>query len=123
MAQRLRNAFVAIAGAYATFVGPGAVAQPEDPQAAARAQYARTLIDHISRQWYRPPSARPGVRCIVSMTQTPAGDVIELRITECNGDEAVRASVELAVIRSSPLPLPSDPAVFSRKVTVEFAPD
>jgi colicin import membrane protein len=43
-------------------------------------------------------------------------------IGDCNGDEAVRESIEAAVYRASPLPPPPDPSLFERQLVIEFKP-
>jgi colicin import membrane protein len=57
------------------------------------------------------------------VTQVPGGDVTQVRIGACNGDEAVRESIEAAVYRASPLPPTSDPSLFDRNLTIRFKPD
>ena len=51
------------------------------------------------------------------------GEIVGARVTQCNGDAAVRQSIENAVYRASPLPDPPDPALFHRQFTIEFKPD
>jgi colicin import membrane protein len=46
-----------------------------------------------------------------------------VRIGQCNGDQAVRESIEAAVYRASPLPPPPDPALFDRNLRIDFRPD
>jgi colicin import membrane protein len=57
------------------------------------------------------------------VTQVPGGEVTQVRIGECNGDQAVRESIEAAVYRASPLPPPPDPALFDRNLKINFKPD
>lgn len=89
----------------------------------AEEQYLNLIIARISSAWNRPASAQPGVRCIVHLTQIPGGEVTHVTVEGCNGDEAVRQSVQTAVYRASPLPAPPDPALFDPNITVTFAPD
>jgi colicin import membrane protein len=77
----------------------------------------------VERAWVRPPSARVGLACEVRVTQVPGGTVTGVRIGQCNGDEAVRQSIEAAVHRASPLPQPADPALFERELIFNFAPE
>jgi colicin import membrane protein len=77
----------------------------------------------IQRAWLRPPSARAGVQCVLHVTQAPGGTVTNARVGECNGDEAVRESIEAAAYRASPLPPPPDPALFERDLEITFRPD
>ena len=78
----------------------------------------------IERAWIRPPSARLGVECDVSVTQVPGGEVTSVRVESCTGgDDALRSSVETAVYRASPLPLPPDPSLFERNLRLTFRPN
>lgn len=86
-------------------------------------QYKAQIEAKIMRAWLKPPSARPGLVCEVRVTQVPGGSVAGVQITRCNGDEAVRLSVEDAVRRASPLPQPPDPALFERELIVTFRPE
>jgi colicin import membrane protein len=90
---------------------------------ASAAQWQQALRAHIERQWRRPPSAAAGLRCVVWVDQVSGGEVVSVRMGECNGDEAVRQSIESAVYRASPLPPPPDPALFERRLELIFAPN
>ncbi len=60
---------------------------------------------------------------MVYVTQVPGGEVTQVRIEQCNGDQAVRESIEEAVHRASPLPPPPDPALFDRNLRIDFKPN
>ena len=92
-------------------------------QGPAETDYVDAISARIERFWVRPASAQPGVKCIVHLTQIPGGEITHVEVENCNGDEAVRQSVETAAYRASPLPAPSDPALFDPNITVTFAPD
>ena len=87
------------------------------------ASYYAVLQARITRSWIKPPSASPGIACRIEVTQVPGGEIVGARVTQCNGDAAVRQSIENAVYRASPLPDPPDPALFHRQFTIEFKPD
>jgi colicin import membrane protein len=76
----------------------------------------------VQRAWLRPPTARAGIECLVYVTQVPGGEVTNVRVGTCNGDQAVRDSIEAAVYRASPLPPPPDPALFERNLELTFKP-
>ena len=76
----------------------------------------------VKRAWIRPQSARAGLECVVRVTQTTGGEVTAVSVGDCNGDAAVRASIEDAVYRASPLPPAPDPAVFDRNIVFRFKP-
>jgi colicin import membrane protein len=88
-----------------------------------RDRYSALLQNKVQRAWIKPPSATPGVDCLVQVTQVPGGEVTGARVTQCNGDAAVRQSIENAVYRASPLPEPPDPALFERNFTLRFRPN
>ena len=86
-------------------------------------QYMLMIQSHVKRFWDRPLSARQGIQCVVNVVQLPTGDVVSAKVAQCNGDDAVRRSIENAVLKASPLPRPPSQAVFSRTFTLTFAPD
>jgi colicin import membrane protein len=90
---------------------------------AALASWESQIAAKINRAWLRPPTARAGISCVLNVTQVPGGAVTEVSIGECNGDQAVRESIEAAVYRASPLPPPPDPALFDRSLRINFRPD
>jgi len=89
----------------------------------ALASWQAQIAARINRAWLRPPTARPGIECMLNVTQVPGGEVTEVTIGACNGDQAVRESIEAAVYRASPLPPPPDPALFDRHLRIDFKPD
>lgn len=88
----------------------------------AMATWIQQITARIQRAWIRPPSARPGIDCVLLVTQVPGGEVVSVRVASCNGDEAVRESIEAAAYRASPLPPPPDPAMFDRNLEIRFRP-
>lgn len=86
-------------------------------------QYMLMIQSRVKQFWVRPLSARPGIDCVINVTQLPTGDVIDARIGSCNGDDAVRRSIEKAVRDASPLPRAPSQAVFSRTFSIRFQPD
>jgi colicin import membrane protein len=104
--------------------------QIEEEEGRAQAENAGLLNEYIAlieqrivRNWNRPPSARAGLECRVRVSQTPGGTVLSVQIDQCNGDEAVRQSIQAAVMRSSPLPPPPDPRLFERNLVLVFKPE
>jgi len=81
------------------------------------------ITSRIERAWLKPPSARAGISCIVSVTQVPGGEVTAVRVNSCSIDDAaLRESVETAVYRASPLPTPPAGVPFERNLELTFAP-
>jgi len=88
-----------------------------------RDQYMARLQSRIQNAWIRPPSARVGLDCLVEVTQSPDGEVLDAHVTQCNGDAATSESIKNAAYRASPLPTPPDPALFARTFAFHFHPD
>jgi colicin import membrane protein len=94
-------------------------------QAAASGELASwqaQITSRIQNAWIRPPTARHGLVCVLDVTQVQGGAVTGVTIGQCNGDEAVRESIEAAVYRASPLPPPPDPSLFQRELIITFKP-
>jgi len=86
------------------------------------AQYVAMITQKIIRNWNKPPSAKPGLECIVKVSQIPGGQVVSVKVVRCNGDDTVVRSVEAAVYQASPLPQPPDPSLFERNLQLVFKP-
>lgn len=88
----------------------------------ALASWQAQITARIQRAWLRPPTARAGLVCELDVTQVPGGEVTNVRLGTCNGDQAVRESIVAAVYRASPLPPPPDPSLFERELQITFRP-
>jgi colicin import membrane protein len=88
-------------------------------------EYIRQIQNQIAKNWNQPLSAKPGLECVINVIQLPTGDVYKATIdnNHCNGDDAVKRSIEAAVQRASPLPKPPSQAAFDRNLIVTFRPD
>lgn len=86
-------------------------------------QYIAVIRQRVERNWVKPASAVPGIDCEVFVTQLPSRDIVNVRVGDCNGDDAVRRSIESAVLKSSPLPPPPDPSLFERNLRFNFRPE
>ena len=102
------------------------IRQEEQNDAAARAglaSWTQEIEGRIADAWIKPASANPGIDCVLDVTQVQGGAVTNVSIGRCNGDGAVRESIEAAVYRASPLPPPPDPSLFQRRLIIEFKPN
>jgi len=86
------------------------------------AAYEFAIQQDIQRNWSPPASMQEDMVCVVNVRQVPGGDVIGVKILSCNGDEAVRRSIEAAIQRASPLPEPSDPDLFRGNLELTMRP-
>ncbi|MET0657650.1 MAG: cell envelope integrity protein TolA [Steroidobacteraceae bacterium] len=85
-------------------------------------EYVAMIQEQIERNWNRPPSARPGLECEIRVSQSPNGVVLSAQVGRCNGDAAVRQSIEQAVLRASPLPQAPQRQLFERNLILIFKP-
>lgn len=87
------------------------------------ASYQSALRSAVERLWLKPPGGQAGMTCTVRVTQNPSGNVLNVNVVNCNTpDENFRRSVESAVYRASPLPLPQDMSLFQREIEFIFSP-
>ncbi len=86
-------------------------------------RYIFAITQRIEQNWIRPASATPGLDCVINVRQIPGGEVVSATIERCNGDAAVQRSIEAAVFKASPLPEPSNPALFERNLRITFKPE
>jgi len=80
------------------------------------------LQNHISKFWTRPPGTTQSAQSTVRVQLLPDGTVVSAKIARGSGNPALDRSVEDAVFRSSPLPLPADPSAFDRDLIITFVP-
>jgi colicin import membrane protein len=86
------------------------------------ASWVRAIQVHVEQRWYEPPGLAQGLSCTIIVTQIPGGEVVGTRFGSCNGNAAVRQSIETAVRNASPLPPPPEAALFEREVELVFTP-
>jgi len=87
-----------------------------------RQRYIMLIAQKVENNWLRPASTSDDKSCEVIVTQTMMGDVIEVFLQACTSDVAFQRSVERAVRKASPLPLPPDPELFDRRIYFKFKP-
>lgn len=83
-------------------------------------QYTAMILEKINVSWLIPPTAKKGMFCIVSMRLMPTGDVLSFSIIKSSGDSIFDRSVETAVRKAVPLPLPPDKALFRHFREIEL---
>ena len=87
-----------------------------------KASYVRAIQAHVEQRWYEPPGVAQGLSCTIVVRQIPGGEVVGMKFGACNGNAAVRQSIETAVRNASPLPPPPEPSLFEREVELVFTP-
>jgi colicin import membrane protein len=88
------------------------------------AKYKGLIRNQITRNWIFPASYQKGMKCKVLVRLIPSGDVVSVRIIQSSGNAAFDRSVEMAVNKASPLPVPkSSTGLFDHFREVEFVFD
>ena len=87
-------------------------------------EYYAAIQAQVTNSGFRPPTARPGLRCRLKIVQIPGGEVISAAIAgKCNADEATRRSLVAAVERAGSLPYRGFEEVFEREIDFIFTYD
>lgn len=89
----------------------------------ALASWQSEITSRIQNAWIRPPTAQPGIKCVLNVSLVPGGSVSSVSIGDCNGDDAVRQSIQTAVYNASPLPAPPNGIPFPRQLIITFQPN
>lgn len=88
------------------------------------AAYVAALQNAITQNWLRPENIPAGVVCPVEIVQIPGGQVVSAKVLpSCPFNDVGRASVEHAVLRSSPLPYKGFEKQFERDIIFNFMVD
>jgi colicin import membrane protein len=104
-------------------------AQQADAARKAAAAKASALGEYIARiqgkvrgNWILPQDLQGNPEAIFLVTQLPTGEVLNIKLLKSSGNPAYDTAVERAILKSSPLPLPSDRALFDRELKLTFRP-
>lgn len=87
-------------------------------------RYRALIQQRVNNNWNRPGSVK-GLKCEVHVRLTPSGEVLSAKVERSSGNAVFDRSVENAVHKAAPLPLPEDPALFDnfREIRFVFDPD
>lgn len=79
-------------------------------------EYVAKISAKIRRNIVAPPGVTNKISAEFDVTLLPGGQLLEseLRLTRSSGNRAYDSAVERAILKSQPLPLPPDPALFGR---------
>jgi len=94
--------------------------------AALQSEYTALIRDQIISVWRYPPAVDADMEVTLRLGLVPTGEVVQVQIIRSSGNQALDRSVEQAIYKASPLPVPSDIAVFEqnfRNFTMKFRPE
>lgn len=90
----------------------------------AVASFRDVIRQKIQRNWLKPSTSTIGLSCKIRVKLISGGSVMDARVVKSSGDPLFDRSVEVAVLKASPLPIPDDPELFSyfRTLDLNFIP-
>lgn len=86
------------------------------------ADYLARVRGKIRGNIVLPPAISGNPESIFTVTQLPGGEVLSVKLKTSSGNPALDAAVERAILKSSPLPKPDDPALFERELVIKYRP-
>lgn len=88
-------------------------------------KYKALILQAISENWVVPLQANKKLYCELRIRIAPGGMVLNVDVTKTSGDPSLDSSARAAVLKSSPLPVPSDPAAFEsfREFVLKVKPE
>ena len=89
------------------------------------ARYEGLIRQKVERNWVRPAGWSQGLEVVVRVRLAPTGEVIQATVARPSGNAGFDRSVENAVYKASPLPLPEDKGLFEhfRELDLRFRPE
>ncbi len=84
--------------------------------------YIASIEQTVRKNWRKPNKYDNAWSCEVLVEQNAQGEVGDVKTENCTGDEKFINSVERAVFRSDPLPLPKDRRIFENRIRFRFSP-
>ena len=73
------------------------------------AKYTALIAEDIEGNWIKPQNVATGLRCRLSISVAPNGNVKTVKISKSSGDNIFDRSAIAAVHKAAPLVLPDDP--------------
>ncbi len=103
------------------------VAAAESEQRAASnkrglADYAAKIRGKVRGNIVLPPSIQGNPEAIFAVDQLPSGEILAVKLKRSSGNPGLDAAIERAILKSSPLPKPDDPALFQRELKINYKP-
>jgi colicin import membrane protein len=88
----------------------------------ARAEWVDKIRTKIRGNIVLPPDLQGNPEAQIMVVLLPTGEVLSRRITKSSGHRGYDDAVERALLKSSPLPKPDRPEIFSRELKLTFRP-
>jgi colicin import membrane protein len=86
----------------------------------ALGQYTALIRAKVRGNWILPQDLQGNPEAVFLVIQLPTGEVLNVKLLKSSGNPAYDTAVERAILKSSPLPLPSDRSLFDRELKLTF---
>ena len=86
------------------------------------ADYASKIRGKVRGNIVLPPNIQGNPEAIFEVSQLPTGEVLAVKLKRSSGNPGLDAAIERAILKSSPLPKPDDPALFQRTLEIKYKP-
>jgi colicin import membrane protein len=86
------------------------------------ADYEAKIRNKVRGNIVLPPDMQGNPEAHFLVVQLPTGEVLSSRLVKSSGYRAYDEAVERAILKSSPLPKPDRPELFSRELKLTFRP-
>lgn len=96
--------------------------QASSAKSAALADYIARIKGKVRGNIVLPGDLKGNPEAIFEVTQLPSGEVLSVKLKKSSGHPAWDAATERAILKSSPLPKPAQPDLFSRTLELKFRP-
>lgn len=83
-------------------------------------KYKAAVLQAISSNWIVPDGVAKGATCLLLVSVAPGGVVLEVKLLQSSGNTVLDRSAQTAVLKSSPLPVPTDPILFDSFRTIKL---
>lgn len=88
-------------------------------------KYKALILQAISEHWIIPAQANKKLYCELMIRVAPGGSVMDVQITKSSGDPSLDSSARAAVLKASPLPVPTNDTDFEafRQFVLKVKPE
>ncbi len=85
-------------------------------------EYVGRIRTKVRGNWILPQDLKGNPEAVFNVVQLPTGEVLSVKLARSSGIAAYDDAVERAILKSSPLPRPDRPELFSRELRLTFRP-
>ncbi len=88
-------------------------------------KYKALIVQAIGEKWIVPVQANKHLYTQLMIRLAPSGLVLDVQVTKTSGDPSLDSSARAAVLKASPLPVPSDATAFNsfRQFVLKVKPE